>query len=64
MYKKLLFCSAMTLSACATGEPPFGGSGSDEESGASESTTELYVGDEGDMNNLVYWIKVVFTKRF
>ncbi|MEH6836111.1 MULTISPECIES: hypothetical protein [Falsihalocynthiibacter] len=54
MYKFLLFCSALTLSACATGTPPFGGNGSDEDSGASVSATEVYVGDEGDMNNLVY----------
>lgn len=54
MYKKILFCSALSLSACATGTPPFGGAGSDADSGASESATELYVGDEGDMNNLVY----------
>lgn len=28
--------------------------GSDEDSGSSDSATELYVGDEDDMNNLVY----------
>ncbi|MEY8096116.1 hypothetical protein AB9F29_01690 [Falsihalocynthiibacter sp. S25ZX9] len=54
MYKYLLFCSALTLSACATGTPPFGGAGSDEETGGSQATTDNYIGDDNDMNNLVY----------
>lgn len=59
MYKNLLFCSALTLSACASGDAPFGGdgsggNGSDEDTGASEASTENYIGDADDMNNLVY----------
>ncbi|WP_380053307.1 hypothetical protein ACFE33_11165 [Falsihalocynthiibacter sp. SS001] len=54
MYKKFLFCAALTLSACGGGEAPFGtttGPGSDGEDGVSTDPKEIYT---AEMNNLVY----------
>lgn len=59
MIKKILFCSLFTLSACGDsgtfgdGETE-GTPGDDTDGGSSSVSTELYVGDDGDMNNLVY----------
>lgn len=56
MYKKIVLLSAFALSACSGDNGTFGGVGSDEDDGASTapSNVEIYVGDEDDMNNLVY----------
>lgn len=57
MIKKILLCSVLTLSACGD-DGTFGDTegtpGDDTDEGSSTVSTELYLGDDDDMNNLVY----------